>query len=412
MRRITAPLISVLAIAGIAVGDAGPTVAAAPADTLYAASWGDHIATLDQNDGSITRLTPQPGFSFQTLAFDSAGRLFATGCTLSDLCPPSYPGPPVDIVLMELDPLTGAVLDTIGIVADASRAVFITALSVQPGTDVLYGLGLGFRDGGYRGPTQLWTIDKSTATATHISEVPAGCGEESCSEGFSLAFAPDGTLYHIFPVWWDQPSELMTLDPRTGAEISSVPIFEYYYSSSGLAVRSDGIVFSALAFRLPRCRGCPPPDPPYASIFHTIDSLTGFSTPLFYFFTQFRYGGLAFSPVVVKSVDIAIKPGSDPSVVNPLSRGVMPVAIFGSHDFDVADIDVTSLTFGFGDALPASLSRLNRDVDADGFPDLLLQFRIAETGIEIGDTEACLRGETLDGTPFRGCDTIRTVPNR
>ena len=88
------------------------------------------------------------------------------------------------------------------------------------------------------------------------------------------------------------------------------------------------------------------------------------------------------------------------------------MAIFGSHDFDVADIDVTSLAFGVGDALPASVSRRNRDVDADGFPDLLLHFRIAETGVEIGDTEACLSGETLDGTPFSGCDTIRTVPDR
>jgi hypothetical protein len=116
--------------------------------------------------------------------------------------------------------------------------------------------------------------------------------------------------------------------------------------------------------------------------------------------------------VVALSVSLDIKPGSDPSVVNPLSRGVVPVAIFGSDDFDVADIDVMSLTFGFGDALPASVSRRNRDVDADGFPDLLLHFRIAETGIEIGDTEACLSGETLDGTPFSGCDTIRTVPDR
>jgi hypothetical protein len=110
--------------------------------------------------------------------------------------------------------------------------------------------------------------------------------------------------------------------------------------------------------------------------------------------------------------EIDIKPGSDPNSINPFSRGVVPVAIFGSEDFDVAGIDLTRLTFGIDDALPAIVGRRHRDVNADGFPDLLSHFRTAEIGIEIGDTEACLSGETLDGTPFSGCDTIRTVPDR
>jgi hypothetical protein len=36
--------------------------------------------------------------------------------------------------------------------------------------------------------------------------------------------------------------------------------------------------------------------------------------------------------------------------------------------------------------------------------------RIEEVGVAAGDTELCLTGETLDGIPIEGCDTIVTVP--
>jgi hypothetical protein len=118
---------------------------------------------------------------------------------------------------------------------------------------------------------------------------------------------------------------------------------------------------------------------------------------------------------IAESVEIDIRPWSEHNFVNPFSRMVLPVALFGSDDFDVADADVTTLAFGPNGAPPAfDLTNpwvyffSHWDVNGDGKKDLLSHYRTEETGISMGDTEACLTGETLDSTPFQGCDAVTT----
>jgi hypothetical protein len=113
------------------------------------------------------------------------------------------------------------------------------------------------------------------------------------------------------------------------------------------------------------------------------------------------------SPATI-TVTIDIKPGSDPNSVNPRSKGVIPVAVLGSMDFDTTQIDVSTVFFGPAKASPVHDGHIE-DVDADGFMDMVLHFDTQETGIACGDTEATLNGDTHGGGPFTGTDSVNTV---
>jgi hypothetical protein len=82
----------------------------------------------------------------------------------------------------------------------------------------------------------------------------------------------------------------------------------------------------------------------------------------------------------------------------------------------VADVDVTTLAFGPNAATPShDLTKPGvfedhlRDVNHDGFADLVSHYKTSKTGISLGDAEACISGDLLDGTTFEGCDVIRVI---
>ena len=120
---------------------------------------------------------------------------------------------------------------------------------------------------------------------------------------------------------------------------------------------------------------------------------------------------LQFAPSAVQ-VEIDIKPGSDPNSMNVRSRGVVPVAILSTADFDASSVDPATVRFGPDDAGITHRAGHIDDVNGDGFPDLLLHFQTTETGIACGETSASLTGQIFVGQAIQGEDTVRPVPCR
>jgi hypothetical protein len=111
----------------------------------------------------------------------------------------------------------------------------------------------------------------------------------------------------------------------------------------------------------------------------------------------------------VTPVAIDIKPGGFPNSINPRSHGRIPVAILTTDSFDATTVDSTTVRFGATGTEAAPIRWALEDGDGDGDTDLILYFSTEATGIECGDTNASLTGETVGGQEIEGLDSVNTV---
>jgi hypothetical protein len=115
---------------------------------------------------------------------------------------------------------------------------------------------------------------------------------------------------------------------------------------------------------------------------------------------------------IPRNVDIDVKPESTDNCVNINGKGVIPVAVLGSAEFDVSHVSLDSILFGGfstrkqGNGEPICSSE---DVNGDGYIDLQCQFEDIEGNWVSTSGTALLRGELTDGSEFAGWDTICAV---
>lgn len=117
-----------------------------------------------------------------------------------------------------------------------------------------------------------------------------------------------------------------------------------------------------------------------------------------------------------EKLDIDVKPDSDSNEINLRSRGVVPVAVLQTDDFDPTS-EAVRYRFGSPDAVangdgacPMHEGHVE-NLDGDGGDDFILHFPIQDAGFEGDETEAELRWEKDDSGEhgLAGRDSIQIL---
>ncbi|MGA7305155.1 MAG: T9SS type A sorting domain-containing protein, partial [Rhodothermales bacterium] len=255
--------------------------------------------------------------------------------------------------------------------------------------------------------------DPSTAVGTVVGTTTYGYA--------GLAFDPtDGTLFASAGAL-DDGGLIATIDKNTGA---ATPLGYTGYSSSttDLAFDASGNLFGLvggggdpqnLLVAINKSTGVATEVSAVQEASANITHLSGFTC---YNVDDGGGGG-------PQMVYVDIKPGACPNQLNSNANGVVNVAILGTADFDVADIDVSSLTVAGQSPIQARYSDVSQPPadegpcacttdGADGYVDLQLKFKNQDLLATLGDLEdgdeftLTMEGALNDETDIAGEDCI------
>jgi hypothetical protein len=106
-------------------------------------------------------------------------------------------------------------------------------------------------------------------------------------------------------------------------------------------------------------------------------------------------------------VAIDFKTNDKRNVINPHSKGRVWVAVLSDSEFDAQQVDPMTVALGAGGAVPDKY--VSKYSNRDGMLDLVLRFKTPEIGLQCGDTDVTLTGETYAGEDIIGTDRLVTV---
>ncbi len=131
--------------------------------------------------------------------------------------------------------------------------------------------------------------------------------------------------------------------------------------------------------------------------------------------TDYQYQGLGVDSVTpdAQSVSLKLRPWSQqPPVIMPTDRGSLSAVVESTPTFDAATIDPSTVVFGPAGAHPlygGPIYPLD-PTTAGGHQDEIFYFDLRDVGLQPGDTQLCLTGQTTSHQYVQGCAPVITQP--
>lgn len=118
---------------------------------------------------------------------------------------------------------------------------------------------------------------------------------------------------------------------------------------------------------------------------------------------------LATSDALLIRVTIDVKPGDEPTTLEPNREGMVPVAILSTREFDATRVDPATVRAGATGTEAAIFRSAVEDVDGDRDTDMMLLFRVQQMGLRCTGKSITVKGKTVDGEDIEGTEAVTMV---